>query len=649
MDMAVAHRTEADAQQLKAWRDYVECATSDSMDEAASSAAAAGLHSASKRRASVADEPASWVESDPEHDLSAWLEEIGVGVPEIPVHDSVQCELEAKGYSADEVRSLQGQFERFAGFKFDRANSLEAALEARRKIFLEAEMELAKRNASDAKLRQEAAMAVVEERRRNALHVKQEIFRSAARGEQESVARLAARQQRQALELRARKVESLRENLHAIRSSRAEITAVAAESQQRTRHVAAYTARVSVARHALLQHTTPPTVTVPFAEWQHPDEHLEGGGSPNSGHLYLTLRRMEEPSAYAAFEQYTQPLAQPRISSRYSPEGTNANSETELDDVESDVEGVWLRDGTYRGWKRWRHEGGGYWLRRRQGMCDWRIVDRRTDEGAQGYPAHVRTLFVCRAAPGCVIDTAEPTSVGHTWHGTGVWAAPAHSGGNAPGVWSTTRLWPVMRLQFTALPPPAERVGSVYVPTAQLQQHRDTAANGRALQEQPHYAEEVVYHDSGSNGGDDAGAVYNEADDADYEYYNDDNDDGEEDFTTEDDNDSQRESSQRESSRDYVDDDGDTDDEAGSQPESELLGWDKEPTSPSRSERRREAEAMAAADPALAGAKQRLAAAIQQYEEAGYSYGAHIPGEEHQNYTQYQDDIEDEIEYEGDG
>ena len=157
----------------------------------------------------------------------------------------------------DEIHSLQAQFERFAGFKFDRANSLEAALEARRKIFLEAEMELAKRNAEDAKKRQEAARAVVEERRRNEQSAKQARAQEQQRAEQERLVRLAARQQRQALELRARKVESLRSNLRAIRSSRAEIAAVAAESQHRTAHVAAYTARVSVARHALLQHTTP--------------------------------------------------------------------------------------------------------------------------------------------------------------------------------------------------------------------------------------------------------------------------------------------------------------------------------------------------------------------------------------------------------
>ena len=41
-----------------------------------------------------------WPESDPDHDLRAWLEEIGVGVPEEPVHDTVHSEVEQKAREA---------------------------------------------------------------------------------------------------------------------------------------------------------------------------------------------------------------------------------------------------------------------------------------------------------------------------------------------------------------------------------------------------------------------------------------------------------------------------------------------------------------------------------------------------------------------
>lgn len=425
-----------------------------------------------------------WPESDPDHDLRAWLEEIGVGAPESPKHDILHSEVERKGYSRDEIHDLQDQFQRFAGFKFDRADALEAALEARRKIFLEAEMELARRNAEDAKARQEAARAAVEERRQEEQREREERDAALQRNTELLNKQREAQQQREALELRARKIESLRQTVEALRTGRAGLAAMAQQSLQRTSIAAAYTCRVSVARHALLGHTSQPTATVPFAEWHQPDEDAD-----SSGHLYLTLHRFEELNAYNAFAQYSETFG-------CDPSAEIENeAASEFEDVESDVEGVWLRDGSYRGWKRWRHEGGGYWLRRRHGMSDWRIVDRRTDEGAQGYPAVVRTLFVCRPKPDCVIDASNPSSTGHVWHGTGVWAAPPGSGGNAPGVWSTTRLWPMLRLQFTPLPPPAVRISDVRVPTAHLEQQAGYV-DGR----------EFVSYDSGSQGDSEAGA-----------------------------------------------------------------------------------------------------------------------------------------------
>ena len=444
---------------------------------AAAAASATAAAATSRDMASAADSaavaPDDWPESDPEYDLRAWLEEIGVGVPALPVYDTVHREVERKGYSRDEILDLQAQFQRFAGFMFDRADALEAALEARRKIFLQAEMELARRNAEEAKARQEVARAAVEKRRQAERRERDARGAALQRHAELQQAQRAAQQRRQELELRARKVESLRQNIEDLRAGRGELAAMAQQSRQRTSRAAAYAARVSVARHALLGHTSPPTVTVPFAEWHQPDD-----GIGSAGHLYLTVRRVEEPGAYTAFERYTEAFER----------HTMADPEGDFEDTESDVEGMWLRDGSYRGWKRWRHEGGGYWLRRRHGMNDWRIVDGRTDESAQGYPAVIRTLFVCRPKPGCVIDASEPSSPGHVWHGTGVWAAPPDSGGNAPGVWSTTRLWPTMRLQFTPLPPPAVRTSNVRVPTAQPeQQEMYTDAGG-----------DFVRYDSGS-------------------------------------------------------------------------------------------------------------------------------------------------------
>ena len=84
--------------------------------------------------------------------------------------------------------------------------------------------------------------------------------------------------------------------------------------------------------------------------------------------------------------------------------------------ADAEVAGVWLRDGTYRGWKRWVHQSGHYWLRRRRSHSDWRIVTQRTDEGSFGYRPYVVTLFACQAAPGYAIDASDPTSQHHVWH-----------------------------------------------------------------------------------------------------------------------------------------------------------------------------------------------------------------------------------------
>ena len=364
------------AAQLQAWRDYVDGSSSDHSDQERGGAQAAPWPPRRADPASPANpprldrSPASLSDSG---DLETWLESIGVpsaGPP--PAHEGLYAQIEQRGYSRDEIDSLQEQFERFAGFRFDRAPALISALEARRKVFAQAEDELRRRQTQEAKKRKAAARVVVEKR-----NIVEERLRAAQlaaeqRGRLQILRQRAIEQRRAELELRGRKIRAVLESLQAVRYERLDIDEAVAKSTQRTAQAVAYSSDVSLSRHALLGSASPPTLTVPFTEWQNPDE--------SDGWLYLTK------------------------------EGGGEEEEETLE-----AGGLWLRDGTYLGWKRWCHESGGLWLRRRVGMDDWRIVDRRTDECEFGYPAQITTHFVCKPADGCIVDTEDPTNRNHNW------------------------------------------------------------------------------------------------------------------------------------------------------------------------------------------------------------------------------------------
>ena len=154
--------------QLQAWRDYVDGSSSDYSDQAAPWPPRRADPGSPANPPRLDRSPASLSDSG---DLETWLESIGVpsaGPP--PAHEGLYAQIEQRGYSRDEIDSLQEQFERFAGFRFDRAPALISALEARRKVFAQAEDELRRRQTQEAKKRKAAARVVVEKRNINPGH-----------------------------------------------------------------------------------------------------------------------------------------------------------------------------------------------------------------------------------------------------------------------------------------------------------------------------------------------------------------------------------------------------------------------------------------------------------------------------------------------